>query len=426
MGSDGLLAKAIMLIMCLACSLPAEAQKFREVKSYWPTEIKRWSNELAKQSAPTAEIREAATAIIAEATTAEEKARRLYAAVQALNDRDPVQHRTELPPGTWSHAEPRMPADVWKQKTGSANDIAMLYLALSRAAGLDAYGLLVADRQRRVFDPRLLSFEQLDVLLVGVPIEGKNIYLDPGEKMCPFGQLAWNHTLTGGISQKSNEPIQTPAGSVHDALTARVAELSLDAAGKISGVVKVIMKGPQALYWRQLSLTTSPAETERVFAGRMQDLLPTGITVESAHFRGWEDSESFLRATVTVSGTISSRREKRIIVPANLFHRAAHGESAAEDRGLDYPEQVIDELKLRIPAGCSVETAPQGSQLAWPDHAAFRVTTSSTSGMVDVKYSFSRSFIAVDPKDYPTMRDFYRKVAASGERHIVLVLSTGM
>ncbi len=432
MGSDRLLAKTFLLIAFLSCSSLTEAQNFRPAtaKSYWPAETRRWSNEVARQSAPTAEIRHAAAAIIGSAASPEEKARRLYTAVQRLNTLDLGQGEASLHSPAWFPAEPRRPEDVWKQKTGSPNDIAMLYLALSTAAGLDAYGLQVADRERRVFDPHLLSFEQLDAFLVGIRIQGRDLYLDPGEKMCPFGQLAWNHTLTGGISQKSNEPIQTPAGSLDDALTARVAELSIDAGGRISGIVKVIMKGPQALYWRQLRLSTNSAQTERLFARRMQDLLPAGFLVESAQFKGWEDSETFLRATINVSGTIAARTQKRIIIPANLFFRAPREQFAADDRetpmDLRYPEQVIDELKLRIPAGSSVETAPQGIQLAWPDHAALRVTNSSTAGMVDVKYAFARTFVALDPKDYPAMRDFYRKIAATGERHIVLVSSTAM
>jgi hypothetical protein len=428
MGSGGLLAKTVLLIGCLACGPLTEARGLREpaATSYWPTEIERWSNQVATHSAPTAEIREAAAAIIAEAATAEQKARRLYSAVQSLNVLASDQDAT-LP----HQDEPRTPRDVWTQKAGSADEIAMLYLALSRAAGLDAYGLQVADRRSHLFDPRLLSFQQLDAFLVVVRIEGRDINLDPGATMCPFGQLAWYHTMAGGVSQNSNVPIQTPAGSANDALTARVAELSVDVSGKISGVVKVIMNGPQALYWRQLNLRTTTAETERAFARQFQDLLPTGMTVESAQFKGWHDSETFLRAIIEVHGTIpAGRTEKRIILPANLFSRAAHEEFAAEDPeslvDLRYPEQVIDELKLRFPPGCSVESAPQGIQFAWPERASLRVTASSAAGMVDVKYTFSRTFVAVNAGDYATMQNFYRTIAAIGERHIVLVSSTGM
>src|SRR5579871_3557839 len=244
MGSGGLLAKTVLLIACLGCGSLGHARNFRRAaaQAYWPGEIRRWSNEVATQSAPTAEIRDAVVGIVGDAATAQEKARRLYAAVQVLYVLDLGQEETALHEPMRFAAEPRKPQDVWRQKTGSANEIAMLYLALSAAAGLDAYGMQVADRARRVFDPHLLSFEQLDAFLVGIRVEGKDFYLDPGEKMCPFGQLAWNHRLAGGVSQKSDQPIQTPAGSVEDALTARVAELSIDPEGNISGTVKVIMK----------------------------------------------------------------------------------------------------------------------------------------------------------------------------------------
>jgi len=42
---------------------------------------------------------------------------------------------------------------VWSEKSGTRNEIATLYLALARAAGLQASAMSVADRGQRFFDP---------------------------------------------------------------------------------------------------------------------------------------------------------------------------------------------------------------------------------------------------------------------------------
>ena len=84
-----------------------------------------------------------------------DKAKKLYAAVQALDNTDYSRKKTEsemkqLKLKAAKHAE-----DTWAQKSGSSEDIAMLYLAMLRAAGLTAYAVKVVDRDKAVFDPEL-------------------------------------------------------------------------------------------------------------------------------------------------------------------------------------------------------------------------------------------------------------------------------
>ena len=41
---------------------------------------------------------------------------------------------------------------------------------------------------------RLPVTSQLDDYIAIVVLDGKDVYLDPGQKMCPFGLLHWKHT----------------------------------------------------------------------------------------------------------------------------------------------------------------------------------------------------------------------------------------
>ena len=45
--------------------------------------------------------------------------------------------------------------DVWKQKSGSDDNITLLYVALGRAAGLKVSPMQVVDRSHALFDDRL-------------------------------------------------------------------------------------------------------------------------------------------------------------------------------------------------------------------------------------------------------------------------------
>ncbi len=127
--------------------------------------------------------------------------------------------------------------DVWSQKSGSPDNIALLYVALARAAGLHAYPMQVVNRDRAMFDPDLLSLSQLDDYIAVVIIGGKDVFLDPGQKDCPFGLLQWKHAFTAGLrlSAKGAAPDRTPANIYKQATVTRVADLTLDNAGNVTG-----------------------------------------------------------------------------------------------------------------------------------------------------------------------------------------------
>jgi hypothetical protein len=288
--------------------------------TYWDNELKRWSKQVDEYAAQTSTIRDAANQITAGAGTPEAKARKLYEAVQALNNTDFTRAKSEAERKQLHlRRELKKAQDAWTEKSGSGNDIAALYLALARAAGLQADGFKVVDRNQRIFDPNYLSLYQLDSLLVVLHIDGKDIFLDPGEKLCPFGQMHWTHVMAGGLEENAKAPTYTPPNSMKDSVTAHAAELTLDAQGGVTGTVKVVMGGPAALHWRQLNLTTDPDEVKKRFEESLHEELPQGISGEVTGFQGMDTSEGYLTAAVKVSGPLGTKTGKRMMLPGFFF-----------------------------------------------------------------------------------------------------------
>jgi hypothetical protein len=393
---------------------------------YWDNELKRWSRQLDQYAAQTSTIHDAANQLTVGADTLDAKARKLYDAVQALDNSDFSRAKNEAERKQLHlRAELKKAEGVWNEKSGSGNDIAALYLALARAAGLQADGLKVADRSREIFDPNYLSLNQLDDLLVVLHIDGKDIYLDPGQKLCPFGQLAWNNTLAGGLQQNAKATVYTPPNLIKDAITAHAADLTLDAHGAVTGTVKIMMNGPQALYWRQLNLTTDPEEVKKRFNESLRSLLPDGVAGEAAGIQGLDTSAGYLAAAVKVSGQLGTATGKRTLLPGFFFSTGAHAQFASEERrtaavDLHFAEQVIDDAIYHLPVGYTVEGAPQPAQLPWPEHAVLVVKTAPGSGVIDIKHIFARGFVLLDPKEYPALRDYYQRIAANDDQQLVL------
>jgi hypothetical protein len=398
---------------------------------FWHNEIERWSKKVNDFASQSNAIKDAASQITAGAATPEARARKLYDAVQALDNTDFTRAKTEEERKAMHFKQVVKKAqDVWNEKSGSGNGIAALYLALARAAGLSVDGLQVADRNRRIFDPSYLSLDQLDSLLVVLHIDGKDIYLDPGEKLCPFGQLQWTHIMTGGIQQNLKAPVYTPPNATKDAITAHAADLTVDAQGGISGTVKILMNGPAALHYRQLNLTSDPEEVKKQLNESLRNLLPQGITGDVDKIQGLETAEGFLSVSAKVSGLLGSSTGKRLLLPGFFFSAGAHQQFVAEEKreiavDLHYAEQVIDDAVYHLPAGFTVESAPMPAQLPWPEHAILVIKTAPGAGTIDIRHTFQRAFVLLDAKEYPALREYYQKIAASDQQQLVLVKAPG-
>jgi hypothetical protein len=398
---------------------------------FWQKEIERWSKQLNDFASQSSAIRDAANQITAAAATPEARARKLYDAVQSLDNTDLTRAKTEEErKALHLKQEVKKAQDVWSEKSGSGNDIAALYLALARAAGLSADGLKVADRNRRIFDPSYLSLDQLDSLLVVLHIDGKDIYLDPGQKFCPFGQLQWTHTMAGGIQQNLKAPVYTPPNATKDAITAHAADLTVDAQGGITGTVKMLMNGPAALHYRQLNLTSDADEVRKQLNESLHNMLPQGVTGDVDKIQGLETAEEFLSVSAKVSGLLGSSTGKRLLLPGFFFSTGAHPQFVAEEKrisavDLHYAEQVIDDAVYRLPAGFTVESAPTPAQLPWEGHAVLVIKAAPGNGVIDIRHTFQRSFVLLEAKEYPALRDYYQKIAANDQQQLVLVKAPG-
>jgi Domain of Unknown Function with PDB structure (DUF3857)/Transglutaminase-like superfamily len=234
---------------------------------FWQTESKRWAKETDRFTNPSPRLKDAVSQIVAPADTDEQKARKIYSAVMKLDNTSFTRRMSEAERKAEKLKDIKDAEDVWTQRAGSANDIALLFIAMARASGLKAWPLIVVDRDRAIFNPNFLSFAQLNDYIAIVELGGKEVYLDPGQKMCAFGQLHWKHALASGVrmSDKGLVPAAAPANSYNVNVYQRIAELSIDLTGAVTGSIRFIMGGPDALRWRQLALENDQEEVKKRF-----------------------------------------------------------------------------------------------------------------------------------------------------------------
>ena len=399
-------------------------------QEFWVNETKYWSKDVDKFAEPSKTIKAAVDGLVAPSDTDLVKAQKLYTAVQALDNTDYSRRKTaselkELKIKVAKHAE-----DTWVQKSGTSEDIAMLYLAMLRAAGLTAYATKVVDRDRAVFDPSYMSLDQLDTTLVVLSTGGKPVILDPGEKMCPFQTVNWRHSYASGIGQsaKGISFATTPMQLYNDNRTTRIGDVDVDPQGGIKGTFNISMTGQEALRWRQQALRNDPDELKKQYDRSLEGIMPEGVEAHVDHFLGIDEPDLNLMAVVKVTGSLGTVTAKRVLLPGFFFSTRSRQPFVNEEKrqipvDVRYGDRISDQVTYHLPPGMSVEGAPPDANISWPAHAVFVVRSKTDAGQITIADSLAIAFTLAKPEEYQDLRGFYQKIAAADQQELVLTSS---
>lgn len=398
-------------------------------QNFWQHVAEAWLAVTQAFLKPSGKLNKIASGLVAPSDSPEEKAKKLYAAVQALDNSDFSRTISNAERKKEKLKQIRSAEDVWSNKGGSSDEIALLYIALARAVGLQAFPAQVANRDRIVFDPEDMTADQLDDYIAILNLNGKELILDPGQKMCPFGQLHWKHAETSGLRMTFGSaalfnlhqaPDATPTASI-----TRSASLTIAADGSVEGNVDVKMTGAEALHWRQIALQNDLDEVKKQFNESLRAYLPSGVHTEFDQFVGLDEMSGTLVAKVKISGSFGSPTGKYLLVPELLFNPAKHPFVSETKRitpvDMHYPHTEEDSATYTLPGGYTVQSIPQPAKAAWPDHAAFSIESAGASTTVTVKRALTCNFVLVSPSEYSSLHDFYQKVAIADQAQLVLL-----
>jgi hypothetical protein len=415
---------------------PTESQRYEirfyfapgnSVGQYWTNEAGFWLRDVGHFADVTGSIKSVAASLIAPGDSDLDKAKKLYAAVQGLENTDFTRKKTDEERKRQGLKAVKRADDSWSQKSGSGEDLALLYLALLRGAGLTAYPMKVVDREQGMYNPNYLNWNQLNDTVVILNTGGQDIVLDPGEKMCPFQMVHWRHSGAGGIRQqdKGIAPWATPLLPYSVNAIIRRAELTLSPNGQVTGRLKFSMIGQDALHWRQRSLLVDEDTLKKDFDEWLRTQVPAGTEAHLTGFANLDNPNADLNATATVVGAPGSAMGKRILLPGSFF-------ATSEDRAfieqpnrqqpvdMHYALQVKDGVLYHLPAGFELETTGPTASVPWPSYAVFQMKSTPNGNDLSVTATLARAFTFLQPDEYGQLRDFYQKVAAADQQQLVL------
>jgi Domain of Unknown Function with PDB structure (DUF3857) len=393
--------------------------------TYWYETAKWASRGIDEYVGKHKEIAGAATDAVGTETDPEKKLRKLYARAQEIRNLTYERHRTEKEQKSEDLKENKNVMDVLRHGYGDRSDITLFFIALARGAGFSASAAYVAGRSTRFFDREVLSFGQLDSEVALVNLNGKEVFLDPGTRFCPYGLMRWFRTGTSAMDM--GDPgrfITTPSAGEDSAIIFRSAELKLGVDGAVKGEVRLEFYSSEALERRLSALETDEAGRKKELEEELKLLLPANATVEMTNSMHWEKEEESLLAIFRVEiPEFASAAGKRILIPVALFQPKRKRTLKSGPRKYpiyyQYAYTEHDNISVELPQGYSLETlaAPQNASTKF---AKYSISASTTSNYVNLERSLKLGGVFFTVDRYEELRDFFGKVQAADELQTVL------
>jgi hypothetical protein len=397
---------------------------------------RHWSKELHKKynSAlkPTPEITAKATEIAAGADTPEDKVRKIYdwCRTSIVNrERDTTRLSAET---RKTLKKNEGPADTLKTGIGTSLDINLLFVALARAAGLDARIASCNNRLKLLFnekitEPRFI----LSDTVAAVQIGSERQYFDPGSTYLPPGQLRYSNTDTAILVSDpagQESPVIVPGEPPEKNLVQRTANLRLNSGGTLEGDVTEIYSGQQDFELKNMLDDKSSENRAEYFGAKLtrqfKQARVTNIVVDNA-------ADPLANTKVAYHIRIPRYAEKtgtRLFIQPAIFQRGGEPRISLPDGErktpliFPYRQQTKDEITIALPAGYSLEAAsapPIISVNGLGDHE-IQLTLNRVTNTLTCRRDLRLTNISYKTTSYPSIKGIFAKVREHDDHTLTL------
>lgn len=399
---------------------------YRSPEEFWKGEGKRWSKDQDKFIGPGHGVKAAVDQITSPSDSQDQKLRKIYAAVMQLENTDFTRVHSTSEEKAEGQKDAHDTDDILARKRGNNDQLTELFVSMARAAGMKAYIFRVTNRDRNIFLKPYLSLSQLDDNIAIVNVDGKEQFFDPGSRYCPYGHLNWKHSMASGIRQTDGPTdfATSPLESYTTSRTQRVADLTMDPQGIVSGIVKMTYVGAPALAWRQRSLVGDATSLNDELRTNVEQLIPQGMDVKVVSVDNLTDYEQPLNVTFQIKGPIGSVTGKRLFYPGDIFEANSKAVFPNEKRDIpvyfQYPSATQDAVRVKFPPNFSVESSPADAKFIFKELAAYNESATSAPDSVTIHRNYALGNILFMTSEYSDLRSFYSKMETKDQESVVL------
>jgi Domain of Unknown Function with PDB structure (DUF3857)/Transglutaminase-like superfamily len=370
-------------------------------------------------------MEQAVAQIVSPGDAPEVKAQKIYGRVQKLRNTSYEVAKTAQEQKRDKTKDANV-EDLWRQQAGDGVQLTWLYLALVRAAGIEAYPVEVSTRNQYLFLPKMMNATQLNANVVLLKLNGKDVYCDPGTAFAPYSLLPWGETGVTGLKldKDGGSWVTTTMPESAESRIVRKADLKMSEDGTLSGKVQVTFSGLEALSRRLEMRHEDDTDRKKYLEDQVREYVPVGIDVDLTNKPDWSTSAPTLVAEydLKVPGWASSAGH-RAIVPVGLFDASEKQlfEHTARVHPVyfHYPFEKEDEITIQLPLSWQVTSLPKPI-LQDKKALVYTLKVENDKGALHVSRTLKQDMVFVEAKLYPTLRAIYQLVRTGDEEQVMV------
>ena len=417
---------------------PENELKFRvefvyKEEGFESNEDKYWKN-FAKKQYDRAEgfinkrkaVEQGLPSIVASTDAPEVKLRKMYERCQQIRNLSYEVRKTGEEEKRDKLKNPENADEVWSSGYGSGYEITWLFLAMAKAAGFEAWPVLVASRAEYFFTPKRMNSKELEANLVIVKVNGKEMYFDPGAAYTPYGLLPWPEAGVQGrrLDKDGGAWIQTPLPESAASRVDRKADFKLAEDGSLEGKVTVSYVGLEAQAQRLQGRNEDDTARKSHLEDLVKEYIPASAEVELTNAPDWKNMNDPLVTEYQVKiGGWASSAGKRALLPVGLFgapekHIFEHT-TRTYPIYFRFPFQRVDDVNIELPNGWQVGSVPKTVD---QDAKAVQYTlqVDGNGNKAHFKRVLRNDLLILEADKYSILRSFYQLVRTGDDQQIVL------
>jgi len=310
---------------------------------------------------------------------------------------------------------------AWDARSGTSGEINLILINLLQSFNIESYPLLVAERDFGRVDPDFPLIDRFNKTVAYLEVDGKKYILDATQTFCPFGLIPYPLLNTYAlIISKKNDKLIKLASTDEVYKNNVLVQMDLAANGKLNGEATI----------------RSDSYAKEFYTSKIKNNEKKYITeyIEESHegLKAIEFSYSNIDTSSTLIQSIKFTNQLNenggfLLLPYNIFTGLSKNPFKSNERftninfGYPYLVSVVELIKL--PDGCKTDDLPADKILKTPDNdISISRQMMRTENVLQIKLNFQQKLTLVSYDDYPTIKEFYKRMIEMLNEPVVVKL----
>jgi hypothetical protein len=316
---------------------------------------------------------------------------------------------------TWNGMDSKFAPDglkqTWEKSSGTSGEINLVLINLLQAFKLNAYPLLVAERDFGKVDPQIPLIDRFNKTVAYV-VTDDNIYiLDATQKFCPFGLTPYPllNTYALVVNKKNDKLLDIGYNNATYNNNVTV-KMKLEENGTISGTAEI----NSADYAKEF-FTEKIKQDEKKYIEKYIEEPHQGLKLENLSYTNIDTDSGNLVQNLKFNDQLNESGGF-LLFNYNLFTGLlSRNPFTTDDRftnvNFGYPYRITVDETIELPAGSKTDDLPKSLILRTPekDIVISRQIT-RTGNSLQVRLEFMQLITLIPAREYRGLKEFYRKM----------------